>query len=113
MAANEGKLGALHELLAEVLANSLQEQVIPAEYDEEGNETAPEIRTPPSAAMVTAAIQFLKNNSITCAPSDDNAMGELAKAVQDRQSKREQRRKELLAKTTPDSLDFMDGLPVQ
>lgn len=114
MAANETKLGALHEKVATVLTEALEGNVIPAEFDSEGEEIAPEVRMPPSAAIITSAIQFLKNNNITCAPSEDNSMGKLRDAVAARQAQREQRRKTIPAPSLEtDRMDFMDGLPKQ
>lgn len=59
MAASEGALGSLHILVAQVLKERL------------GNA---ELCT---AADVNAAIKFLKDNNITCAPDPDNHVGEL------------------------------------
>ena len=93
MAADENVLGALHSKVAEVLTNLLDGTELPTgETDEAGNEITQ--RMDPSAAVLTSAIQFLKNNNITCAPAENNALGALA----DKIAQREQRRKE---KRTP------------
>jgi hypothetical protein len=93
MAANEGALGDLHNKVAEVLIDALDGQTIPEITDEEGTVIQPETRMPVSAAHITAAIQFLKNNNITCAPSEDNAMGRLTDKMKERQARREARTK--------------------
>lgn len=100
MSASEGALGALHTKLAEVLAEALDGQVLPAVVDEDGQVLQEETKMPVSGAVLTATIQFLKNNNITCAPSDDNALGELKRKMQERQERREAR------KAKPDATDL-------
>lgn len=93
MAASEGLLGKLHEKVTEVLIEAMDGDELPAWTEE--NEATGEItehaakRLPPSAAVIAAATKFLKDNNITCAPADDNKLGELAqrlKAKQDRKA---------------------------
>lgn len=91
-AADEGTLGALHTKVAEVLIDALDGQTLPEITDEDGTVIQEETKMPVSAAHITAAIQFLKNNNITCAPSQDNALGELERKMKERQEKRAKRR---------------------
>lgn len=92
MSASEGALGALHTKLAEVLAEALDGQVLPAVVDEDGQVLQEETKMPVSGAVLTATIQFLKNNNITCAPSEDNAIGALEAKMKARQEQRANKR---------------------
>lgn len=98
-AASEGALGDLHNKVAEVLTGLLDGTEIDEITDEEGAVIQPATVIPPSAAVITSAIQFLKNNNITCAPGEDNAMGELTKKMQERQARR-------AARNQPNVVDF-------
>lgn len=69
MAANEGVLGELHELIARNLAARI----------ESGEATASDL---------AVAVKFLKDNNITCIPAGDNALGELEEKLKTRKSKR-------------------------
>lgn len=86
MAASETKLGRLHEKVAEVLLEVLDGEVLPG-YGE-GDEAVPDRRIPPSAAIIAAASKFLKDNDITCVPSESNALGELEQKMAERRKKR-------------------------
>ena len=84
MAADETKLGALHDKVAEVLSMALDGEELPGytdkTEDEDGNIIEIEVppkRLPASAAILAVAAKFLKDNQITCAPSKDNQLGEL------------------------------------
>lgn len=83
MAANETLLGVLHELTANALIEKLKGTPI---LDEDGNPTGEVI--PASAADIQAAAKFLKDNQITCAPSDDNAVGKLEQKLKERNQRR-------------------------
>ena len=84
--APEAKLGALHAKVADTLVNALDahdkhlELVMSAneKAQAEGNEDAirdlPELDT----AVLSAAITFLKNNSITCNTEDSQSLSGLA-----------------------------------
>ncbi|ALF01683.1 small terminase [Caulobacter phage Percy] len=101
MAADENALSALHNKVAQTLSKALDGTTIPAVVDEETGEVqAEEVFMPPSAAFITATIQFLKNNNITCTPADDNSLGELEAKLKAQQANRKNR----LAK--PDKADF-------
>jgi len=89
MAASETKLGALHEKVAEVLLDALEGDTIPG-YTEENPATGevtevPDRKLPASAAIIAAATKFLKDNNITCAPSQDNAVGSLVDKLKAKQ----------------------------
>lgn len=89
MAASENKLGALHEKVTEVLTMALDGDRIPG-YTEEDPVTGEEVVVPdrvlpPSAAIIAAATKFLKDNNITCAPSQDNAVGNLVEKLREKQ----------------------------
>jgi len=89
MAASETKLGALHEKVAEVLLDALEGDLIPG-YTEENPATGevvevPDRKLPASAAIIAAATKFLKDNNITCAPSQDNAVGSLVDKLKAKQ----------------------------
>lgn len=112
MAANEDELGNLHTKVARTLSDMLDGDVIPAEYDEEGQELAPEIKTKPSAAILTVAAKFLKDNNITCTPSKENALGELEEKLKANRAQREARRvKQADLVGADESMTFMAGLP--
>lgn len=83
MAANEDFLGLLHDATAQALMNKLKGTPI---LDENGDETGEVI--PPSAADIQAAAKFLKDNNITCAPSQDNKMGELEARLAEKSARR-------------------------
>ena len=87
-AANEATLGALHVLVAEVLKKRLGDA---------------ELCT---AADVNAAIKFLKDNNITCAPDADNHLGELEDALKDAKSRGEQ-----VGATDADLQAALDSIP--
>jgi hypothetical protein len=91
MSADEGTLGALHNKVAEVLSVALDGQQLPDYIDPETEELVKGTKLQPQAATITAAIQFLKNNNITCAPSENNAIGELERKMKARQDKRANR----------------------
>lgn len=86
MAANETKLGQLHDLVADALIQKVKGSVI---LDEDGQEVG---KMEPTAADLQAAAKFLKDNQITCAPSDDNRMGELQDLVAQKNARRANRR---------------------
>jgi hypothetical protein len=110
MAADETKLGQLHEKVATVLTDLLDGQPI-TEEGEDGEVKVVGVIAP-SAAIITAAIQLLKNNNITCAPSENNALGELQAKMQERAKAREARKATTtdLAQATKD-MGFLTGLP--
>lgn len=86
MAANEDILGQLHDMTA----TALMELLKGTDITNEDGEVVGTIK--PTAAVIQAAAKFLKDNNITCAPSEDNKMGELKDALDKKNQRREQRR---------------------
>jgi hypothetical protein len=118
MAADEIIMGELHNMVAAALTVALEGEELPGytDTDEEGNEVVvPAKRLPPSAAILQAAAKFLKDNNITCAPSKDNAVGELEAKLAERNAKKSNRANKLdLAAASADMSDrmkFTQGLP--
>lgn len=93
MAASESELGNLHDKVARTLSKMLDGQKMPDYIDPETGEAVEGNVLEPSAAVITASIQFLKNNNITCTPSKDNGLGELEQKMRERQEKRANRAK--------------------
>lgn len=85
MAATDKVLGDLHEAVARALIRAIESRV-----DGDG------IPIYPSAAELGAAITFLKNNNVTCVPTDDNALGELQKKLEQKQHGKDRPGKALL-----------------
>lgn len=112
MAASETALGALHVKVTEVLTEALDGDVIPG-YTEVNDATGvvtevPARKLPPSAAIIAAATKFLKDNNITCAPSEDNSVGELVQKLRDKQRLKASR---LEMRDAKDDMGFLSGLP--
>jgi hypothetical protein len=78
-AAQESKLAALHEILATVLIDQVGEQV--EEELEDG--TCRTIYTA-QPALLTVAMKMLKDNDITCVPSEDSSVQTLADKLKER-----------------------------
>lgn len=106
MAANEDILGQLHEITAKSLIDKIKGTPL---LDDEGKPTGEFM--PPSAADIMAAAKFLKDNNITCAPSEDNKLGELEQKLKDRQARRASRLTPQDLKDASDQTAFMQGLP--
>jgi len=70
MAAKQGILGELHEALAQLMLNELQWYM----------EQDPPIPLP--AADKAAIAKFLKDNSITCDPADNDQLEQLRKELE-------------------------------
>lgn len=87
MAASEKVLSNLHKKLTEVLIDALKGTETESYIDPDtGDEIAGTV-IPASAAVMTVAAKFLKDNGITCAPAEDNEMGELERIMAARQRK--------------------------
>jgi len=112
-AASESKLGELHNKVAEVLIEAMEGDTLPGYTDDETGEEVPPRKLPPSAALIQAATKFLKDNNISCAPSEDNKLGELEQAMRERQKAREARRQASKADFAAAEQDagFLTGLP--
>ena len=85
MAAKQGVLAELHEALAQLMLNELRWYM----------EQDPPIPLP--AADKAAIAKFLKDNSITCDPADNDQLEELRKQLE---GKREANKTRLQAKLT-------------
>jgi hypothetical protein len=109
MAADEKVLGELHTAVAKVLTEALKGQELPGYFDPETSQEVPGQTLPPSAAIIAAATKFLKDNNITCAPSKDNALGELEEAMKARRAKRIASKTDMRVAT--EDMAFMNGLP--
>lgn len=114
MAADETALGALHVKVTQALDQALDGDVIPGytEIDPATEEVTivPDRKLPPSAAIIAAATKFLKDNNITCAPSEDNATGALLEKLKDKTKKRATR---LEARDAKADMGFLTGLPME
>jgi len=106
MAANETVLGLLHDLTATALIAKLRGTPV---LDEDGEPTGEVI--PCSAADIQAAAKFLKDNNITCAPADDNKLGELEDKLKDRQKRRASRLTPQDMEDAREQMAFTQGLP--
>lgn len=85
MAASESVLGKLHTKLTEVLIEALEGAETPGYVDPETGLEVEGTVLPPSAAVMTVAAKFLKDNNITCEPAEDNELGELQRIMAERQ----------------------------
>lgn len=85
MAANEAVLGKLHEAVTKVLLEALEGTKTEGYVDPDTAEFIEGQIIPPSAAVITVAAKFLKDNNITCTPAEDNELGELARKMAERQ----------------------------
>ena len=86
MAASDKKLGALHEQVADALAEQVvgyDEPVISAE-----GEVVATKRVRASPALLGAAIAFLKNNNVTADPEDNLALRDLNEKLKARRNKK-------------------------
>jgi hypothetical protein len=81
MATNETILSDLHGALAQELANRIRGVTI---VDEEGQSKV--VRA--SAAELSVAATFLKNNNVTSAPDEDGAVSELSKMMAAKRARR-------------------------
>lgn len=88
MSATEKRLGELHAKVAEVLIDALEGEELPGYTDPETDEVIEPKKIAPSAAIIAAATKFLKDNEITCQPSENNALGELEKKMAERRQRR-------------------------
>jgi hypothetical protein len=94
MAANEDTLSDLHNALAQELTTRVRGVEI---KDDEGKLTV--VRA--SAAELSVAATFLKNNNVTSAPNEDGAVSELTKMMAAKRARR--------APVLPDSLEHLPG----
>lgn len=81
-AASDATLKALHAVLAAELLDMVKNGV--PVFDKEGNEAG---TRKPTAAELTVAVTFLKNNDITADLNDSDATRELREALEARRKK--------------------------
>lgn len=89
--ADEAKLALVHDMVTEALIDGLKGQQMPDYVDPDTEEVVKGATLPPSAAIIQAATKFLKDNNITCVPSEDNKLGELQAILNDRQKRKRER----------------------
>ncbi|WP_448500708.1 hypothetical protein [Sphingomonas sp.] len=107
MTADETALGSLHDKVARTLTRLLDGTDLPTgEVDDDGNDIVTKME--PSAAILTASIQFLKNNNITCQPAKDNALGELEAKLRESRNRKANRADLVAAR---EQVGFLSGLP--
>lgn len=94
-AASEGALGALHNKVAVVLTKTLDTYDNLSDLTNERIQAAkddPEMEVPDvkevSAALLSAAIKFLKDNDITCQADESEAMSALERSLAARRAAR-------------------------
>lgn len=97
MAASSALLGELHAVVAEKLIDIIKNGVTIEKEDAEGNTLT--ATRPATASELTAAITFLKNNSITSNIDEDEALSEM----------RDLLRNAAKARSTPVMPDPYDG----
>lgn len=95
MAANEKRLGVLHEMVTEALIKAVTPTELP-NFNDDGLPDGTFYEQLPSAAIIQAASKFLKDNEITCAPAADNALGELERRMSERAERRKLRQADAL-----------------
>lgn len=87
MAAKESRLSFLHNLTAEHYVKMLEDGGTVVGQDEDGKD----IIQPLTPAALQAINKFLKDNEITCAPDEDNAIGEMEERLRLRNARKEER----------------------
>lgn len=90
MAAKESRLSFLHNLTAEHYVKMLEVGGTVVGQDEEGED----IIQPLTPAALQAINKFLKDNEITCAPDENNAVGEIEERLRLRAARRDARKAE-------------------
>lgn len=97
-AATEGALGNLHNKVAVVMSNALDQLAVQqVAYDaamakaieEEDPELAPAAEPALNPALLSVIVRFLDGNKITCVPEAGNAMGDLERRLQEKMARRE------------------------
>ena len=88
--ATEGRLGDLHNKVAEVMIRALDQIERSQEnYDARvGTEDEPDISPDLPPALLSVMVKFLDSNKITCAPEEGNSMSELERKLNDKKKKR-------------------------
>lgn len=78
--ATEGRLGDLHNKVAEVMIKALDH----FEQAQDDAEIPPEL----NPALLSVMVRFLDANKITCAPAEGNAMSDLEQRLADKSKRR-------------------------
>ena len=86
-AASVGKLGELHNKVAQVMSDAL-DVVDTAQRRYLENEEAVEPPAPVPAALLSVMVKFLSDNSVTCAPEESKGLSGLEQKLEARKSKR-------------------------
>jgi hypothetical protein len=96
-AATEGKLGDLHNKMAQVMGNALNQlEVQQQAYDmamakaieEQNPELAPAAEPNLNPALLSVIARFLDSNKITCVPEAGNTMGDLERKLEAKKARR-------------------------
>lgn len=96
-AATEGKLGELHNKMAQVMGNALDQVTLQQQaYDlamnkaieEQNPDIAPAAEPNLNPALLSVIARFLDSNKITCVPEAGNAMGDLERKLQQKKERR-------------------------
>ncbi|QIG67224.1 terminase small subunit protein [Rhizobium phage RHEph15] len=89
-AATEGKLGELHNKMAQVMGNALDQVTLQQQaYDlqmakaleEQNPDLAPAAEPNLNPALLSVIARFLDSNKITCVPEAGNTMGDLERKL--------------------------------
>lgn len=100
MAATEGKLGKLHEKLAEVMGNALDQHEIEQRAYEAAVQHSEEMEDPAllplsapnlNPSLLSVIERFLGTNKITCVPEEGNAMGDLEQKLAAKKERKQRR----------------------
>ena len=83
-AATEEKLASLHDAVADALTAGIKETKTVTD-EETGEVLTYHVANP---ALLTVAIKFLKDNDITCQPSEENKIGGLKAELAERKKNR-------------------------
>lgn len=86
--ATEGQLGELHQKVAKVMANALDNVITAQEAGEVMTEDGEVKEFNVNPALLSVITKFLNENKITCAPEAGNTMSELEAKLADKASRR-------------------------
>ena len=84
--ATEGVLGDLHQKVAKVMINALDQVITNQDTPIEDGE----VRADLNPALLSVMVRFLDANKITCAPEIGNTMSELERKLAAKSQKRRQ-----------------------
>lgn len=75
--ASEGKLGDLHDRVADVLIDNLESEIEGEFINKDDPDAKPVTLKKVQPALVACAVKFLKDNDITCVPAEGNKINDL------------------------------------